>query len=683
MQARQRSIEDEDESVRIAVRALGDMRSGGGSGGGGVERERSGQAMGASSFQPTPALSMASTSTSPTLASPVLERAEALDAAAAAADSDSPHFVSRMSTLPIVNTALRAYEQSKASSRVVKYGAEMMESSVKTISRPVMDRLPVNQLDEFACRQLDRLGRYRGRAPSAAMDEQDGQNSERGRGSWESGLQIRDVSMTRGDLDGKSYGYGYGYDEREQSAVRDDGVDRSPTLRVQSPREDSQETDQQQQQQQQVAQRSRWQAVLLEAGGIGAAVSEESMRRLKYCLQWLQYATTHIDGQILILRDFMASLQPPPGSPNAINPDALISPEHMRQLQNVKHDVVNTVRQVVNIVSQYAGGALPEPARARVRGFILHLPQAWASAARRQDVPTAAGTAGRGGRGTRRSGRRDRGGEAPSRPASPSSASSPRHSRQTSSAVTGAAAGAGTGTGAAAALPPTAGSATQAAQRILTLATESLDMMRGVTGVVKDSLDRADAWVERLRVVGIQRQGVGAGAGADTAGEGGRERLAPPFDLMQHRGGGIASTSTSVTSSPVAHSTVLPPLRSPVAGAGGSSPLLHVSSGDSFFGEPEGLGKLSLGASGAGAGVGVGAGSRSGTVTPALGKKGMFAEEGEGGYVGGVGNGHGGGGRANGEGVEGVGQRAGGDVEGDGGDVEEGGGGTVEMDVDG
>lgn len=29
-------------------------------------------------------------------------------------------FVSRMSSLPIVNTALRAYEQSKASSRVVK-----------------------------------------------------------------------------------------------------------------------------------------------------------------------------------------------------------------------------------------------------------------------------------------------------------------------------------------------------------------------------------------------------------------------------------------------------------------------------------------------------------------------------------------------------------------------------------
>lgn len=38
----------------------------------------------------------------------------------------------------------------------------------------------------------------------------------------------------------------------------------------------------------QVANRSRWQAMLLEAGGIGAALSDESMKRLKYCLQWLQ-----------------------------------------------------------------------------------------------------------------------------------------------------------------------------------------------------------------------------------------------------------------------------------------------------------------------------------------------------------------------------------------------------------
>ena len=32
-----------------------------------------------------------------------------------------------------------------------------MESSVKSISRPVIDRLPVTSLDEFACQQLDRV----------------------------------------------------------------------------------------------------------------------------------------------------------------------------------------------------------------------------------------------------------------------------------------------------------------------------------------------------------------------------------------------------------------------------------------------------------------------------------------------------------------------------------------------
>jgi hypothetical protein len=40
-----------------------------------------------------------------------------------------------------------------------------------------------------------------------------------------------------------------------------------------------------------------------------------------------------------------------------------------------------------------------------------------------------------------------------------------------------------------------AGTALLAAQRILALATESLDMMRNVTGVMKDGLDRAEAYV--------------------------------------------------------------------------------------------------------------------------------------------------------------------------------------------
>lgn len=43
----------------------------------------------------------------------------------------------------------------------LQYGAGLVESSVKAVSKPVINRLPVDQLDEFACRQLDRV-----RAPS-------------------------------------------------------------------------------------------------------------------------------------------------------------------------------------------------------------------------------------------------------------------------------------------------------------------------------------------------------------------------------------------------------------------------------------------------------------------------------------------------------------------------------------
>jgi hypothetical protein len=41
------------------------------------------------------------------------------------------------------------------------------------------------------------------------------------------------------------------------------------------------------------------------------------------------------------------------------------------------------------------------------------------------------------------------------------------------------------------------GAAMTASTRVLTLATESLDMMRSITSVFKESLDRAEAWVDR------------------------------------------------------------------------------------------------------------------------------------------------------------------------------------------
>ncbi|KAH9933440.1 transcription factor Opi1-domain-containing protein [Fomitopsis serialis] len=518
---------DEDESVRIAVRALGDMKNGG-------------FASTSTSVQPTPALSVTSGTSSPSLPSPVFEGEDRMLGSMSAGSEDrlglrpgdDVDFVSRMSSLPIVNTALRAYEQGKASSRVVKYGAEMMESSVKSISRPVMGRLPVEQLDDFACRQLDRFESYRRRTPSR---DREGERGRRSSFSYDDSnpsrsverYATRDVSMIR-ELSRERSGTNERQAEAGPSfsrAIPRRGQSHTPTPHSPSSSRSSHtdaddDTSRHQHQRQrgsisatpspttesqQVAQRSRWQAMLLEAGGISAAFSEDSMRRLRYCLQWLQYATGHIDAQMLVLRDFIASLQTT--SPSAAA--AAISAQHLRTLNAAKRDVVETIRQVVDIVSRYAGGALPEPARTRVRTFILRLPRRWAEASG-DTHHHGHGVDGRPNGGADRVDMRRSTNVAPysygpgeagpsprSRP--PSRATSPGHTRAHSrqaSATMGATPGGA---------PTTVDSANQAAQRILTLATESLDMLRGVTAVVSESLERADAWVERLRVVGLQR----------------------------------------------------------------------------------------------------------------------------------------------------------------------------------
>ena len=176
----------------------------------------------------------------------------------------------------------------------------------------------------------------------------------------------------------------------------------------------------------------------------------------------------------------------------------VVSQHHMRTLNDVKRDVVDTIRQVVDIVSKYAGGALPEPARQRVRGFILHLPQRWASASRQGPEPTQPYPASTGKRRSGRYGYNTAEGSSASNPypapASLSRPGSPTHSRTTS--VTGRhprSTPSVTGSPTVTSNGMSAIAANQAAQRILTLATESLDMIRGVTGVFKESLDRADA----------------------------------------------------------------------------------------------------------------------------------------------------------------------------------------------
>ncbi|CEL61823.1 Transcriptional repressor OPI1 OS=Saccharomyces cerevisiae (strain ATCC 204508 / S288c) GN=OPI1 PE=1 SV=1 [Rhizoctonia solani AG-1 IB] len=447
-------IDEHDADVLMAVKALGDMRSQGAA------------ASPPSSSRSDQSLAQSQSASTDSGAPPEDETTEQV----AVINGD---FVSRVSTLPLVTSMLTAYSQGKASSRMVKYGAQMVESSVKTISKPVMNRLPTAQLDEFACRQLDRLEQRYGRVDSP---RDDGPSSRADENIRSSTPRSPDPGPARGrSLERRTQNNSATHIRSPTPSARDDAIQPHHAAGSGVPIESDR----------QIANRSRWQAMLLEAGGIGAALSDESMKRLKYCLQWLQYATNRIDSQIAVLREFLDSLQPGAGMtgpllPMHIDRDAPVSPAALARLSAVKRDVVATIRQAVDIVSRYAGGALPEPARGTVRSVLLNLPERWASAGHSANGEID-------GHGHRRivSGSSARG------------PYPPRSNTAGDSGVYSARPGARP--------PPTAGAAAQAAQRVMTLATESLDMMRGVTGVVKDSLDRAEVWVDRLRVVGLQR----------------------------------------------------------------------------------------------------------------------------------------------------------------------------------
>jgi hypothetical protein len=163
----------------------------------------------------------------------------------------------------------------------------------------------------------------------------------------------------------------------------------------------------------------------------------------------------HLDHQITVLRDFIGSLAVAHHhEPSTV----LISARAVRNLARIKREVVETIRKVVDVVSKYAGGALPEPAKLFVRTSILGLPLRWAEAIQADSLagPQAACSS-----------------WTTTAPSSTTTTTSSRHA-QTKAATE------------------------RAADRILTFAVESLDMLKSITAIFSESVERADASVPYL-----------------------------------------------------------------------------------------------------------------------------------------------------------------------------------------
>ncbi|KAJ1731047.1 transcriptional regulator opi1 [Coemansia biformis] len=253
---------------------------------------------------------------------------------------------------------------------------------------PIAKRIGVAQLDDFACRQLTNLG-YGMPAQLYHNGAEAVSSSLSLTGSSNLRKRTKD-QVDRQASDGMECEYRHG--EERESLIPPQPA-QQPQLPAQQP--------QLPQQPQHHAQAdggsggSRgWGVGSLVASAKGRALAyrEDSMRRLKYCLDWVAYATALLHQHIEDLRRLLALLQEAARTGiAAADGTAMVAVPNASVLQQIVQDaahrlalarreIVHTVRKAVGVVSHYAGAVLPGEARRQVRVMILSLPRRWASA---------------------------------------------------------------------------------------------------------------------------------------------------------------------------------------------------------------------------------------------------------------------------------------------------------------
>lgn len=207
-----------------------------------------------------------------------------------------------------------------------------------------------------------------------------------------------------------------------------------------------------------------WQSrLIMSTSGLSVAMSEESLRSLKYCLTWLRWANRHIAKVIASLKTTLEQYEQAEraekelasgnGSEETGMTDASAKSQANRRelaarIASLRDDVLKTLRDVVETVSKYTGGALPENARVLVRRHLTSLPRKW-------QLAMALSSQQQNERG-QQSGDPEDGGK------------------------------------------PREKNIKEGAQRVLVLAKEGLEMMAQVSGVLDGTIVSAEEWCERL-----------------------------------------------------------------------------------------------------------------------------------------------------------------------------------------
>ncbi|EAT81448.2 hypothetical protein HBH56_115280 [Parastagonospora nodorum] len=171
------------------------------------------------------------------------------------------------------------------------------------------------------------------------------------------------------------------------------------------------------QQQRQHDRRTPWSTqLIMTTSGLGVALSEPSLRSLRLCLKLLRSATTRIDTIMkslkLVLEEYEAALarrrphdvEAPHEELNGTMAQmGLVDSEQDAQVRIIadrikqySSEIWTTLQSVVQAVSRYTGGALPQNASQVVRTQLLSVPQRWQLAGQQADGDAQQGEAVRG-----------------------------------------------------------------------------------------------------------------------------------------------------------------------------------------------------------------------------------------------------------------------------------------------
>jgi hypothetical protein len=350
-----------------------------------------------------------------------------------------------------INGSISAYNTTKGyTPRFVQYGAELIE---RNIGSPMVNTVSSVGRRTGMEKNIRRYLGEQGRRPSdlEAGDDDSSRKRQRRASPMNDAMDVDDVlsaSRTRATSRSSFAESLPAYDDQRSPSYEESAV--APLSA------NGKQPEHQQQQDRRVAWSTQ---LIMTTSGLGAALSESSLRSLKICLGLLRSATTHIDTIMrslkLVLEEYEAALKSRRRDVEARSDENVGLNGTMAQMGLVDNDqdaqvrviadrikrlsseIWTTLQSVVQSVSRYTGGALPQNASQVVRTQLLSVPQRWQLAGRQAGSEGAA----------------EQGAQ---------------------------------------------GEAVRGANRMLAFAKEGLDMMGQITTVVDGTVQSAETWLNRI-----------------------------------------------------------------------------------------------------------------------------------------------------------------------------------------